>query len=370
MIDLKSINLKSLDVSMVKGMFKKKPERIGLHIGGGIARIVRLDRLPDDTMKLNGFVEVEFDLDNITKESSERFKAAIRNVGGGLQRIAVNIEDPSLRIRRMVFAKMPEADLMQAIKWNFREHIEIPIEKYVVGYTPVAEEIDGNKLAIVAYGVAEEAVHSIVDLFKSLGLKVLSVEPVATSILAAFNISNLLDDDNCHSCIVFGEEIANFIVMRHGEMLFSRPLAGINESSVVKQIVRDLNLSEADSKNLIVNWIVGEGKVDNVDEMGEGVFSKFEATMRHFYSQLVIEIQRSIDAFCILYGVQSIESLRISGLGVAYPGLIEHIEKTLAVKTSAFNPFENILVEGLEKQVGGSKMASFYSVAVGLAVPQ
>ena len=125
-------------------------------------------------------------------------------------------------------------------------------------------------------------------------------------------------------------------------------------------------MMEGPAADMIENWMhppqLKEGEVPQPE------LPMFVATTRHFYSQLVIEIQRSMDAFSILYGVEKIDRIHLCGIGVGYPGIVEHVQKTLAVATAVFNPFEKIMDPTMQR-VGPPANAPQFAVAVGLSIP-
>lgn len=361
------IDLKSIDLQRIRGFFRRKPERIGVDIEGGHARAVHLVRGSSGEYQLANFGEANFALEEPTVEQRQEFQIMMNRVGANMQYVAINMEDASLRLRRMVFPEMPDPDLLEAIKWNFREHVEVPIEDYLVGYLPLSSELDKGKMAVVGYGVSRHAVDNYVNKFKSLGFKVTSLEPVASALHASFRLCGKLQDDHCHSCIMFGNRMTHFVIFKGSEMLFSRPLAQVNHEGMVKQIVRDGNLLEDTVRKMIANWVAGKEPDDGLDTVGDAK-GKFLATVKHFFSQMVIEIQRSIDAFCILYGLERVESLHISGLGVLYPDLVQHIERSLGIMTAVFNPFTTLVHEDQQTDEI-MKQGPLYTVAVGLALP-
>jgi len=366
MIDLKSLNL---SMESLKSLLRRRPERLGVDIEGDEARIVRLGRSKDGVLHLAAYGDAKFNLMDPTADQQRDFQLAIRRLGGNLTRVAVNIEDPSLRVRRMVLPRMPEADILEAIRWNFREHIEVPIEKYVVGYSLLSAAVEGNKMAVIGFGVARDAIDKYMEKFKGLGLRPISLEPVATALLASFYINGVLDDDRYHVCIVFGKAISNFAIFRKSEMLFSRPLPGVSHEALIRQLVRDINLGEESVRNMVDTWIEGSDlrEEDATKTVGE-VGTKFQATIKHFFSQLVIEIQRSVDAFCIQYGVDQVDCIHVCGFGVCYPGLLPHMERSLGIETKLYNPFAG-LMGGTQLTKDEAERAPIYAVAVGLAFP-
>lgn len=358
------MELPSITIKGIKSLLKRKPPRIGIDIEGHSARIVRLDRNEDGDLVLGAFAEVKFDFSAPVDALSE-FQIAAKRIAKGNFKVAVSIDHPTLRIRRMVLPKMPDADLLQAIKWNFREHVEITMDKYTVGYVPLVSDKEENKVSLIAFGVAEEIITEYMIKFKLLGLKPVSIEPVSSALLASLKMNGVLDDGLHHVAISFGRAITNFVVYKDNELLFSRPLAGISTDALIKKIGRDLAMSEKDSAEMVQNWMFPVVK--------EGVppaepIPMFLATVRHFFSQVVIEVQRSIDAFSLLYGIDKIDKIHVCGYGVRYPMMIDHIEKTLAIPTTVFDPFEKILDKTMGA-AGSPADAPLYAVAVGLAIP-
>ncbi len=359
-------------VKKARALLHKKPERLGIHLEGSEARIVRLAKSAQGVFKLEAFERVAFNFAQPTIEQQKNFVRAVAKISGGLQKVAVNIEDPSLKIRKMIFPKMPDGDIREAIRWNFRENIEVPIEEYVVGFSPLQEILEEGKIAVMAFGVSRKAIANYAEKIKALGLKLVSLEPAATSILAAFSLNGVLNDGNYHVCVVYGESISLFTVMKGDELLFSRPLPNMCQSTLRKNLVRDVGVPEGKIDEMLALWIK-QSPADSSSEgwakVAEGDFnSRFVASMTHFYSNFVIEIQRSIDAFCIQYDVEQVDLIHVCDIGVRYPGLVKHIERTLGHKAEACNPFVALCPPDI-LQGPILDEAPFYTAAVGLALP-
>ena len=366
MIDLGAVNVRK-----IMSRFRREPERLGIAIEGRSVRIVRMKRETDAVPSIAAFGGLDIDLWHAGVMEQQRFHSAVKQLGAGSVRAAVNIEHPTLRVRRMSFAKMPERDLLEAIRWNFREQVEGAIEDYVVGYTQLDMQAEGGKMMIMAFGVAQEAVKEYVALLKSVGIKPVSLEPQATALLASFYANGVLSDGQYHVLVSFGDAATQFTVMRGRSMLFSRPLAGISNDSLIRLIMRNINLEEGEAREALTAWIertaMEAAPADAADVSDAAVrMRRIETTMGHFLSQLVIEVQRSVDAFCIMYGVDHVHDIYVCGEGVNYPGLVQHMQRTLGIATKIFNPFERLLEAGrLTPDVAAR--APLFAVATGLA---
>jgi type IV pilus assembly protein PilM len=343
---------------------RRRKERLGVDIDGRSVRVVRMARDPAGKYSVAAFGQLELDLLHSSSGERQYFKNMVKQLGGGITAVAANAEHPSLRVRRMSFAKMPERDLIEAIRWNFREHVEGPIEKYVVGFTALDDAAEDGKVPIMAYGLASEAVEDYTKVLKSVGLKPVALEPSASAILAALSVNGLLADGRHHVCVSFGDSTTLFSVLKGRALLFCRPLPGVSNESLARLAMRNLNLDAEKARHAILTWI-GDKSVAATDPE---TVKRLETTVGHFLSQLVIEIQRSVDAFCIMYGVEHVDAIHICGAGVLYPGLVEHVGKTLGVETGIFDPFKN-LMEPSRYNDETARAAPLYAVAVGLAIP-
>jgi type IV pilus assembly protein PilM len=343
-------------------------ERLGIDMDGRATRIVKLSKGRGGAWAIESFTELDIDLFHASAIDKQRFKLTVRKIGNGLNNVAVNAEHPSLRVRRMSFARMPERDLLEAIRWNFREHIEGTIEKYIVGYTPLEEASEEGRVPVMAYGLSSEAIDEYLKSFKGLGLKLVSLEPAASALLMAFHVNRVLEDNSRHVCVAFGDNMTLFSVMQGHSVLFCRPLPGINHEALTRLVMRNLNLEASRAAEVVKKWSVAEEVGAALDAEGDDLMRRLETTIGHYYSQLAIEMQRSIDAFCIMYGVDRVDKIHICGMGIRYAGMVEHMSRTLGVETTVFNPFKT-LMEPANMTAQMEKVAPMYAVAVGLAIP-
>ena len=344
----------------ITSLWKRRPDRLGLDFDQRSMRIVRLKRASESTFSLASCGHLAVSVRQATPLDQQRIGAFIRQTGGGLMRAAVNIEDPSLRIRRMSFAKMPERDLIEAIKWNFREHIDCPIEEYEVGYAQIDGWGEADRFTCSAFGVAKKAVKEYAELMRRIGIKLVSLEPQATALLAAFDYNINWVPKEAVVCICLGDFTSHFTVMAEGQLLFSRPMPQVSFEALKRYISRDLNLDESGAEDILFSNLTGaETDVALRPELAE--------TMSSFFSQLVVETQRSIDAFAILFGVERVDSIYLCGIGAYCPGIVAHMQKSLGVKTQIFDPFANISTEGIDPSVKGR--SALFAAAFGLAIP-
>lgn len=343
--------------------FKSK-RFIGCDLGASCLKVVKLEKI-DGGVSLIGKVAVKV-LDAIGDDSRSReIQQFLRKNNFVLDgQTAVNIEDVSLLIRHMELPKMPERDTKTAIRWNFREFVSGPIEDHIVSYLPVVGAGEGEKFSVSAFCVSRHAVEVRQALMKNAGIRVSSVEPNATALLAAFNYCLSWERDRYYAVLDLGDSISNFIVVGNGSLMFSRPLSRLSGRNLVDLISKALGMSRDDADEKLKGYLAASGE-DKAVSSGPDA-EKIESAVSNFISQLIVDVQRSIDAFCIMYKKDKVDRIYLCGGGICLPNIVTRFSSGLGVDADLFNPFKNI--SNAETAVK-MNTAPMYAVAVGLAMP-
>lgn len=230
--------------------------------------------------------------------------------------VACNIDDPSMKIRRIDLPKMPDYDLREAVRWQLRDVAEGSLDTYVVRYSILEEYLAGEtkRLSLVAYAIKREAVARRIELLKKLSLNPVLIEPNAVSLLAAFDRVHGWEAGKAYALIDLGESRSLFTVMGEGKLFFSRPLG--------------LAMGTAG------------------------------AEPSAFYSALGVEVQRSLDAYSLMFHREKVDHLYVTGGRAGLPEMTDYLTKNLGVPSGVFDPFT-----GKEGKEGAR-----YAVALGLAL--
>ena len=338
----------------------KKTRFIGCDLGASCLKIVKLD-------KVNGSVKlIQKDIFKVpdTLPLNER----VQKISGFLKesemaadgQISVNIEHPTLYIRRMDIPKMPERDLRAAIKWNFREYVDGSIDDYIVSYMPIIGFGESEKMPISAFCISKDAVELRNALFKSLGLKTTVITPNAAAILSSFFYNTPWQANKSYVILDLGDSVSNFVVAGNDCLLFSRPLSNLNGRKLVELVMQESGFEFDKADELLKNHLLKK-----TDESNESTVDMGQL-ISGFISQLIVEIQRSIDAFCLMYRKDKVDKMYLCGGGICIPDIVARLAKGLGVEVEVLNPFSNILEAD---EMGSSSSAALYGVAVGLALP-
>lgn len=333
------------------------PQTVGIDFGSSHFKIVELVRQKESfRLQACGMAEAGFTEDE--EGAIRRVRVFLREHGIKIAKAVVNITDPTLRIRRMELAKMPDRDLKTAIRWNFREQVDVPLEKYVVSYTTVPGTAQEERLPLMAYGVAADAVTRCQTRCRKLGVRATAVEPNATALLAAFDYNMPWESGARIALVDFGFHETIFLVMGDGVLFFSRPLTGVTGERLLRILSREGSVPLDEVRAALKNAMAGNE-----------IPSEIAAGLEEFYTQMLVEIQRSIDGYTSLYRAEEgVRKLYVCGGGCTLPNLANHLSKNLGVPTEPFNPFTNIAdAQGVKP--APVEHSAMYAVAVGLALP-
>lgn len=341
-------------------ILKPKKNLFGCDVGATSVKFVLLKK-NKGLLSLESLGIIEADILGENHVALQRTRAYLKEYDLLGHQVALNIEDKSLRIRRMDLPEMPKNDLKIAIRWNFREYVDGAVEKYAVDYSLLnGIKIEGDKKPFLAFAVSSESIDLLTKAVKTAGLKPSSVEPNATALLSAFDLSTAWEKDKFYVIIDLGGMTANFIVVGNECLLFSRLLANANCDVLVKNLTKDLGITPEQALAHLKSY-------QSAAKLSEEINTKLQASIEQFFGLMVVEIQRSIDAFCLMFHVEKVETIFLCGGGSLLPGISGYLTKNLGIATKLFNPFEKIVTS----EVGGNiPNSQLFAVAVGLAVPK
>ena len=275
--------------------------------------------------------------------------------------VATNIEDISLKIRRVEVPKMPDYDLIEAVKWELREVIEGPMEDYVFRYSPIEELTSGesSRLSLVAYAIHKRAIQGRFHWLKSLGLNPVIVEPNAVALLAGFNSFHQWVKGEHHGVLHLGWKRSLFIVVSQGRLFFSRPTEKISVEHCLTMLQEAVPLSKEKYDN--IKSLCTQKGGDFVKSFGDS--ETVRSILGRCYQQFSLELQSSIDAFSVMFHVERVNSITLSGCGAFLPQLKEYFETNIGITARQWQ----VTMRGRRVFEG---LDPYFSIALGLSLPQ
>ncbi|MBF0106270.1 MAG: pilus assembly protein PilM [Deltaproteobacteria bacterium] len=278
--------------------FKKKKSAVGIDIGSRVTKVAQLSFSSTGHPAIERCDIIQTGL--LDEGFEGNLKAYIKENKMTGAPAASSLEDGSMKIRKMELPKMPDLELIEAIKWNLRDIVDGNIDDFAVNFSRIKEDAstDEPKIILTAYAVKKEAVREYQNKIESIGLQAFFIEPSAVTLASTLERCHG-EDDSYIAGVDVGYKHALFFIVGKGVFVFSRPLIGIN--------------LEAQEKER-----------DNCNQ------------------KLAIEIQKSIDTFKVNFKMADVKKIFLSGGGALLPGITDYLKTNLGVETNHLNPFVNL----------------------------
>lgn len=278
-------------------MFKQSKESLGLDFGSKELKWVQLagvsgNRRAVARVEMTPLPEEEKDLLPALKEFVGKHR---------LERmpVAVSFQDESLHIRPLELPKMPQEDLMEAIRWQLRDIAEETIDDYAVHYAVLEEKVMPEivRLHLLGFAMKKEAVQKKTALLAKAGLKPFFLEPAPVAMAHTIERIYPSEERGWVACCDLGYARPYFLVLGSGKLHFVRSLAGLP---------------------------------------GKDFLSP------EFPSKLSLELQHALDAFFIAHHPEKIEKIFLAGGGAENGGMASQVSKNIGIETEILNPFQGL----------------------------
>ncbi len=274
--------------------------------------------------------------------------------------LRINLDHPSVRIRRVFLPPVPKEELPEIIKWACKDVVIGPVDEYTYRYHVTSGENDNNKIPYLIYAVPKVVVLEYLNYLKEEGfMRPSIVEPNSSAVTLSFLHNNSLGKGQRVVVINFGGSSSHFIVVGSEGLLFSRPFGNISGSALTKQIKRNLGVSDDIAENY---KIIGESGVKQEHKVG------FKNTISNFFTSAVLEMQRSMDLYQTQMTGPAIEKIYFTGGASLTEGFLPYVAKTLNIQAEMLNPFDKIDLGEFANMASFQKNKNFYSIACGLAL--
>ena len=259
-----------------------------------------------------------------------------------------------------------------AARWSLRDYVDGDIDDYAVRTPPLQARPEGS-LSVVAYAIKREAVARQCALIRQLGLVPITIEPSAVSLLRLCDYTYGWRTAERYALLDFGTKVSAFTVMERGTLLFSRPLSGICEQALVKLLSRNLDLTLPEASDRLWHYRNQATANPSPAPATDASMSKLDpdsrvaVTMHHYFSQILLEIERSIDAFCMMFQAETAGPLYITGGASYLPKLLPYLTSELHTPIYPLNPFEHFRL-GDRQHTLLSPIFYLFAVSAGLAL--
>lgn len=337
---------------------------VGVDFGTSAIKIVELSYKANKIYLENyGWVETGYssngEKDNSGPESSfdQKMKAYLRELikRMDLQTKAAAVSIPAYNglINLVEFPEMKNEDLEQAVQFEARKHIPIPLDEIALSWEVAgknANDPKNKKIQIMMVAAPKKEITRYEDLIKDGGMSTAFME------LETFSLVRSIIGDDASTFIVvdIGARTTNIILTEGGVIKVNRNIDS-GGHDVTSAISDSMNISRQRAESL---------KKEKKDILEGSNLSMVIPSIEMISN----EITRIIGAYQEKNRDKKIDAVILSGGSAKIPGLDQYFFKMLGIKTAIGNPWRKIIINPKLEDFVKKEMGTSYSVAIGLAM--
>lgn len=345
-------------------MFFKKKGTIGLDIGSGCIKIVRLlDSKEGYELDLFDMVQTPTDAfqDGIITDKGSMLAALQQllnkaGVKGGDAVLGVSGHS-SVIIKRITLPMMTEEELATSIRYEAEQYIPFDINDVNIDFQILGPKQDEEgQMDVVLVAVKKNVVNSLVEIAEQAGLDTVIVDVDSFALGNMYEVNYNMADRPIAALVNVGAANTNINIIQEGLPVFTRDSA-MGSNYHTEALVRELGVSREDAELLKAGRAV-----EGVDPISANTV--IAAASEEIYG----EISRSFEYFRSSVGFEEISGIILSGGAAIIKGFRETMAERLGIGVVLAEPFSGIRVSEKMDRHLLNEMAPIASVAMGLAL--
>jgi len=288
---------------------------------------------------------------------NETLKGLVETAGFAHYSVAGCLDSTDAAIIDLTLPKMPAADLVEAIKGEFEERINVPLDEVSMSYVTARGE--SNTIMVKIFFSPLKKVSALAEMFTYAALKPSSIDVAMLANIAMLDCNGYLSSTGFVAVLDLGEAKSTMALVQGKSLRLSNPIPTAL-GSVNSRIRAAQPMSYLQAEKLKTHYT-------RKHDEGE---SAAQTIVDGVYLELLQNLQTTLEYFRVVTQDQPIEKILILGGGAQYSFIVSTIEMACGVEAVAVNPFRNI--EILSRQDSGHEfigpIAPHMGTAVGLAL--
>lgn len=360
------------------GLFgPKKQSYLGVDLGAGGVKLVELQNEKGRArLHTYGFTERMPDVQptnlvDSPKETADLLRKIVQRAKTTTTRTVAGLPIASVFSSVITVPKGNDKELREAIQWQAKKLIPVPLEEMVLDFKPIVAPGDKAKAAkpadkdkkdeqktvqVLITGASKSMVQKYVTVFKQAGLELISLETETFAL-----IRSLIGKDRATSMIVdVGAIRTNIIIVENGIPYVTRSL-DMGGATLTRAMAKALSMDLKAAEQMKCD-------IKSVSTLypGEGLPKIFETTI----APMLTELQYSMNLYSGQggdSGGKTIEKIILTGGASALPALAAFFAKQLNTKTYMGDPWARVVYSDELRPVL-DEIGPRFAVTVGLAM--
>lgn len=338
----------------------KLPDHVGIDFGTHSVKAVELKDITTSSPKLVNFGSQTTPKGVINSEEkkdqkvlADLLKKLYKDSNIKNRTAVVALPEFSVFTRFLEFPGVKKEELKDAVFYEAKQYIPVPIEEVRMSYVPIGFNEAKNAPRVLLVAAPLKIIETYRNIIEMAGLELVAIETESVALGRAMYRAT----KQKHVVMLdFGANSTDMSIMLDGFLVFSQSIS-IGSDSLTQSVVNKFNFDYQQAEEYKRNY----GVIPNVLE------GKIYEVLSPILDSIMLEVSRGIEFYKNKTLSPAPTEYLLTGDGALLPGLAEYISKVLHVNATIANPWEGISVDQKFQDII-SKSGPSYSIAIGLAL--
>ncbi len=334
---------------------------VGLDIGSSAVKAVEL-RASGKTYKVSALAIEAIPPDAIVDGAiidggavADAIKRIFANKAFKTRNVAVSLSGNSVIVKKISLPVMTAAELATSIRWEAEQYIPFDINDVNLDYQVLdagtgAETRGAMEVLLVA--AKKEKIADYTGVISQAGCRPIIVDVDAFALQNACEVNYQFDPSEVVVLVNAGASAVNINIVSGNQSLFTRDIS-LGGNAYTEALQRELNLPFESAE------LAKKGELFDGPSMDE-----IRPVLHAMTENVLLEIHKTFDFFRATATSDRIDRILISGGASSVDGFAQALEERFEAPVEQFDPFKNVVSDG----VASRDVASTTAVAVGLAL--
>ncbi|MFA7169537.1 MAG: pilus assembly protein PilM [Candidatus Paceibacterota bacterium] len=373
---------------MLSFLNKKSSSFFGIDLGTTGIRVVQL-AVENGRVTLKNYVSLEAEkrinpdgtvvkknIQSLDKDTIESMKTILNSADVADHKVAMSVPASSTFTSIITFPRMPKEQIENAVNYEARQYIPIPIEEVVFGWNIISNDRkkilkkdtksgvaqDNNKTVagrsledktrVLLIAIPKEISAKYLDIANSFNLDLVALETESFSLARSL----IGQREGAFIIVDVGYKMTGITIVDDGSVTESHSISSVGGEELTKIIAHSFGVNE-ERANLLKREI-------GLDQSSPD--KKLAEVIIPILGIIISEVKKNQQAYLHTNG-KKISGIVLTGGSSRMPGLKEYLSKEMNLPVEIGNPFKMVSYDSrLENKLEG--ISSSYAVAMGLAL--
>jgi type IV pilus assembly protein PilM len=348
-------------------LFHFKRPLLGIDLGSSSLKAVRLAPSRKG-LKLDyaGLIELPHQNESKTQQDlTVALQSLLRSRDLRHSRSVIKVSGKPPLIRYLTLPYMPKEELKEAVKWEAKKLMALPLEEVVLDFLMVGEQEERGqrRYEIVLVAAEKMAIQNDIREVHRAGLRVVAVDVGPLSLLNTVRLNYPKDLRKSLVFIDIGAKKTEINIAKNGILRFTRTVQ-MGGEDLTAALQRELGLEYEEAEELKRE----RGMTPSGENISETIpHKRYLEVLKESLDRLILEVQRSMDYYRAQFREEAVNKMVLMGGTPLMPGFSDYFSTYFEAKVEVDDPFAEITCRNAS--FGNFRaVAPRFSSSIGLAL--